>query len=84
VDRREFLRLLAIAGIASGQAGCATRGGAADPDIYSSVPFGQARLLHFTDCHAQLKPVYYREPNVNLGFGDALNAFGPAPGSPTR
>jgi sulfur-oxidizing protein SoxB len=73
VDRREFLRLLAIAGIASGQAGCATRGRTAEPDIYSAAPFGQARLLHFTDCHAQLKPVYYREPNVNLGFGDALN-----------
>ena len=73
MDRREFLRLLAIAGIASGQASCATRGRAADPDIYSSASFGQARLLHFTDCHAQLKPVYYREPNVNLGFGDALN-----------
>jgi sulfur-oxidizing protein SoxB len=65
--------LLAIAGIASGQAGCAARGRVADPDIYSAEPFGQARLLHFTDCHAQLEPVYYREPSVNLGFGDALN-----------
>jgi sulfur-oxidizing protein SoxB len=73
VDRREFLRLLAIAGIASGQAGCAARGRVAEPDIYSAEPFGQARLLHFTDCHAQLNPVYYREPSVNLGFGDALN-----------
>ena len=27
--------------------------------------------MHFTDCHAQLLPVYYREPNVNLGFGSA-------------
>ena len=73
MDRREFLRLLAIAGVASGPAGCAIRGGSAELDLYALRPFGQARLLHFTDCHAQLLPVYFREPNVNLGFGDALN-----------
>jgi sulfur-oxidizing protein SoxB len=73
MDRREFLRLLAIAGIASGPAGCAFRGRETPVDIYSATPFGQARLIHFTDCHAQLLPVYFREPNVNLGFGDALN-----------
>jgi sulfur-oxidizing protein SoxB len=73
MDRREFLRLLAIAGIASGPAGCAVRGREAAADIYAAPPFGQARLVHFTDCHAQLLPVYYREPAVNLGFGDALN-----------
>ena len=28
-------------------------------------------LLHFTDCHAQLLPTYYREPDVNLGVNDA-------------
>ena len=28
-------------------------------------------LLHFTDCHAQLLPTYFREPSVNLGVGDA-------------
>lgn len=73
MDRREFLRLLAIAGIASGATGCAGRGRSGEPDLYAATPFGQARLLHFTDCHAQLLPVYFREPSVNLGFGDALN-----------
>jgi len=34
--------------------------------------FGNARVLHFTDCHAQLRPIYFREPNVNLGVGPAL------------
>ena len=29
-------------------------------------------FMHFTDCHAQLTPVYFREPNVNLGVGEAL------------
>jgi sulfur-oxidizing protein SoxB len=71
MDRREFLRLLAIAGIASGPAGRAA--GAGLPDIYSAPAFGQARLLHFTDCHAQLLPIYFREPNVNIGVGDARN-----------
>jgi sulfur-oxidizing protein SoxB len=73
VDRREFLRLLAIAGIASGSAGCAVRSRSPEVDIYATEPFGQARLLHFTDCHAQLLPVHFREPGVNLGFGDAKN-----------
>ncbi|HSM21120.1 MAG TPA: thiosulfohydrolase SoxB, partial [Rubrivivax sp.] len=27
-------------------------------------------FLHMTDCHAQLKPIYFREPSVNLGIGD--------------
>lgn len=71
MDRREFLRLLAIAGIASAPAACAGRRGSPSPDLYTTTPFGQARLIHFTDCHAQLLPVHFREPNVNLGFGDA-------------
>jgi sulfur-oxidizing protein SoxB len=73
VDRREFLRLLAIAGIASGPAGCAVRNRSTEVDIYAAEPFGQSRLMHFTDCHAQLLPVYFREPSVNLGFGEAKN-----------
>ena len=32
---------------------------------------GTARILHITDVHGQLNPVYFREPNVNLGVGDA-------------
>jgi len=71
MDRREFLGLLAIAGIASGPAACAVGRREKDADLYAAPPFGQARLLHFTDCHAQLLPIYFREPNVNLGIGDA-------------
>ena len=43
------------------------------PKDYYSVPKrGQARILHTTDVHGQLLPVYFREPNVNLGVGPAL------------
>ena len=34
-------------------------------------PVGQVTLLNFTDCHAQLVPLYFREPSVNLGVGEA-------------
>ncbi|HEX9686076.1 MAG TPA: thiosulfohydrolase SoxB, partial [Burkholderiales bacterium] len=35
-------------------------------------PRGNVTLLHFTDCHAQLLPVYFREPDVNIGIAGAL------------
>ncbi|WP_413438942.1 thiosulfohydrolase SoxB [Sulfuriferula sp. GW1] len=61
--------------------------------IYDIPCFGNVSLLHFTDCHAQLLPIYYREPSINLGIGDSegkvphlvgtplLQRFGIAPGS---
>lgn len=54
---------------------------------------GNVTLIHVTDIHAQLAPIYFREPTVNLGVGEAkgkpphivgqeyLKAFGIAPGS---
>ncbi len=43
-----------------------------EPDGFYDVPIkGDARILHITDVHGQLQPVYFREPNVNLGLGDA-------------
>ena len=42
------------------------------PDGFYDVPMkGNVRILHITDVHGQLNPVYFREPNVNLGVGDA-------------
>ena len=38
--------------------------------LYDIEKFGTVSFLHMTDCHAQLKPIYFREPSVNLGVGD--------------
>src|SRR5882672_3330901 len=40
------------------------------PSIYEFERFGNARILHLTDTHAQLRPVYFREPSVNIGIGE--------------
>jgi sulfur-oxidizing protein SoxB len=45
-------------------------------DLYETPKYGNVRLLHITDTHAQLNPIYFREPNVNLGIG---GAYGKAP-----
>ena len=69
LSRREFLHVLALAG----SAGLLSRSGHVQnaADLYTTPAFGNVRLLHFTDCHAQLLPIYFREPNVNLGIGPA-------------
>ncbi len=38
--------------------------------LYDVPRFGNVHFLHFTDCHAQLMPLWFREPNVNLGVAD--------------
>jgi sulfur-oxidizing protein SoxB len=69
MDRREFLTVMGAASAAGLLPAFAT--GKSQQDLYSFPPFGNARLLHFTDCHAQLEPIYFREPNVNIGIGSA-------------
>ena len=49
----------------------ATSASGAPAGFYDVPMKGSARLLHITDVHGQLNPVYFREPNVNLGVGDA-------------
>jgi sulfur-oxidizing protein SoxB len=71
LQRREFLRLLALAAAT----GAALRPGEsraqASQALYDLPRFGNVSLLHFTDCHAQLLPVYFREPSANIGVGEA-------------
>ena len=71
VDRREFIQLLSAAA-AAGMALTSRLSGAGGDDPYDLPPFGNVSLLHFTDCHAQLMPVYFREPSFNIGIGDAF------------
>lgn len=39
-------------------------------DLLDFETFGNVTLIHITDIHAQLKPVYFREPEINIGVGD--------------
>jgi sulfur-oxidizing protein SoxB len=71
MNRREFLQMLAVAA-ASGMAIDSKKALAGDLDLYNLPRFGNVSLMHMTDCHAQLLPIYFREPNVNLGVGEAL------------
>ena len=71
LSRREFLHALG----AAAAAGFAldARSASQASSFYDAPRFGDVSLLHFTDCHAQLLPVHFREPSVNLGVGGARN-----------
>ena len=71
LNRREFIQLLSLAAAAG--LPLTGRSSGSDPaQIYDLPPFGNVSLLHFTDCHAQLLPLYFREPSANIGLGDAF------------
>ncbi|TMH39059.1 MAG: twin-arginine translocation signal domain-containing protein, partial [Betaproteobacteria bacterium] len=69
MSRREFLQALA----AAAAAGLPLAARPQDETFYDLPPFGNVSLLHFTDCHAQLLPLSFREPSVNLGIGESSN-----------
>jgi len=70
VNRREFMNVLAAASV-SGMAPSVSFAQAEKnaEHVFDAPAFGNVSLLHITDCHAQLLPIYFREPNVNLGIG---------------
>ena len=72
ISRREFIRLMGLAGAAGVLPGSAFSAMKRPGDLYEIPKFGNVCLMHMTDCHAQLNPVYFREPSVNLGVGGAL------------
>ncbi|MGA1600332.1 MAG: thiosulfohydrolase SoxB, partial [bacterium] len=64
VSRRDFLNLLGAAAFA----GMTPWRLQAQENPYQIQPFGNVSLLHYTDCHAQLLPIHFREPSINLGI----------------
>ena len=70
LSRREFIYMMSVLGAAPVFANSHTRMADTNKleDYYKLQNFGNVRLLHMTDSHAQLMPVYFREPSVNLGF----------------
>src|SRR6478752_6669638 len=67
IRRRDFLK---FAGAVTLSGGLSRAARAADTaGVYDLERFGNARILHMTDTHAQLLPIYFREPSVNLGIG---------------
>ena len=71
LSKRDFLQVMASASAAGMALGAYAEADAATAEhgLYDLPPFGNVSLLHMTDCHAQLKPSYFREPSVNLGLG---------------
>jgi S-sulfosulfanyl-L-cysteine sulfohydrolase len=69
LNRRTFLRYLAAAAASGVVPRAALSAATADEDLYDIDRFGNARVLHMTDTHAQLSPVHFREPSVNIGVG---------------
>lgn len=86
VSRRNFTKMMGMAGVAgsvpvllpiNAASQSAKQNTKAKPEDFYNLPMkGNARIIHITDVHGQLNPVYFREPNVNLGVGDA---YGRAP-----
>lgn len=73
MSRREFTQVLALAaaaGMPLGSREVLAQQPAAAARLYDVPRFGNVSLLHFTDCHAQLLPVFFREPSVNIGIAD--------------
>jgi sulfur-oxidizing protein SoxB len=75
LTRRDFLQVAAATAAFAGTPGALARAAARQrieqDDLLRFEPLGQVTLLHIADIHAQLVPLYYREPAVNLGVGAA-------------
>ncbi|MFN3613323.1 MAG: thiosulfohydrolase SoxB [Rubrimonas sp.] len=72
IHRREFLAAgLGAAALIGGGLGRALARDRLTEDLLLDAPaFGDVTIAHITDIHAQLKPVWFREPSINLGVGD--------------
>ena len=97
VSRRDFLTLTAAACsiLGPGRAGrLAAQDRLGEADLLAFRPVGNVTILHLTDLHAQLLPIWFREPSTNIGVGEVrglpphltgkafLDRFGIVPSSP--
>jgi sulfur-oxidizing protein SoxB len=77
VSRREFLQATAAAATLTAASGLGPLGRVAaqqrlsQADILRFEPLGTVTILYLTDIHAQLLPLHFREPSINLGVGAA-------------
>ena len=75
ISRRDFLQVSMAAAAAYGGSGfgnwarLAAQQRLTQDDLLAMPAFGNVSLIHITDIHAQLKPIYFREPSVNIGVG---------------
>ena len=75
ISRRDFLQVGMAASALYGASGfgqwarLAAQQKLTQDQLLQFDTFGNVSLIHVTDIHAQLKPIYFREPSVNLGVG---------------
>ena len=78
ISRREFIQASLAASTILGASGLSRWSRAmaqqslTQDQLLEFDTFGNVTLIHITDIHAQAKPIYFREPEINLGVGDAL------------
>ena len=76
ISRRDFLQATVAASAIVGATGIGNWGRLAaqqkltQDQLLEFDPLGNVTLIHITDLHAQLKPVWFREPEINLGVGE--------------
>ncbi|RUS59641.1 thiosulfohydrolase SoxB [Pseudorhodobacter sp. E13] len=100
ISRREFLQASVAASALYGASGVgnwsrlAAQQALTQDQLLQFDAFGNVTLIHITDIHAQLKPIWFREPEINIGVGevkgvpphitgmDFIKQFNLQPGSP--
>ena len=80
ISRRDFLQVSMAASAMLGASGfgnwskLAAQQALTQDQLLEFDTFGNVSLIHVTDIHAQLKPIYFREPEVNIGVGENRGA----------
>ncbi len=76
ISRRDFLQAAMATSAIYGASGFGNWGRLAAQQVLTQdqllefETFGNVSLIHLTDIHAQLVPIYFREPEINIGVGD--------------